>query len=98
MNNGKDNARCGGGIWFGPNDPRNTAFRVPGNRQSNQTGELAAVIIVIQKVPHFCPLEIISDLRYVIEGLTEHLQNWEVLGWIKIDNAALFKKAVFLLK
>ncbi len=43
-------------VWT--NDPRNVAFRVPGNKQSNQIGELAVIIIVIQKVHHFCPLEI----------------------------------------
>src|SRR6266436_283354 len=43
-------------VWT--NDPRNIAFRVPGNKQSNQIEELAVIIIVIQKVHHFCPLEI----------------------------------------
>ena len=47
INNGKKNARYGGGVWFGPNDPRNIAFRVPENKLSNQIGELAAIIIVI---------------------------------------------------
>ena len=42
-------------INHGPNDPRNIAFRVPGNKLSNQIGELAAIIIVIQKVHHFAP-------------------------------------------
>jgi hypothetical protein len=30
MNNGKPDARCGAGVWFGPDDPRNLAPRVPG--------------------------------------------------------------------
>ncbi len=64
-------------IDHGPNDPRNVAFKVPGNKQSNQIGELAAIIIVIQKVHHFCPLEIISDLRYAIE---KHLKTKRVIN------------------
>ena len=56
--NGKENAWYGGGIWFEPNDPRNLAFRVPGEWQSNQIGELAATIMAIKRTPHFCPLEI----------------------------------------
>ena len=68
-------SRCG--IWFRPNDPRNIAFRVPQNKQSNQIGELAAIIIIIQKVHHFCPLEIISDLRYAIE---KHLKTKRVIN------------------
>src|SRR6266478_1968560 len=47
IHNGKKNARYGGGVWFGPNDPRNIAFKVPENKLSNQIGELAAIIIVI---------------------------------------------------
>lgn len=98
INNGKENARCGGGVWFGPEDPKNTAFRVPGENQSNQIGELMATIVAIQKTPHFCLLEIITDSKYVIKGLTEHLHEWEDKGWIKVKNAHLFKVAAFLLK
>jgi hypothetical protein len=47
MDNGKENAKSGGGAWFGPNDLRNVALRVPGERQSNQTGELAAVVAAL---------------------------------------------------
>jgi exonuclease III len=46
-NNGKANAECGSGVWFGPNDERNRALRVPGENQSNQVGELAAVIAAV---------------------------------------------------
>ncbi|KAN0104009.1 hypothetical protein V8E52_011410, partial [Russula decolorans] len=30
LNNGKSNARSGSGIWFGPNDQRNKAIKIPG--------------------------------------------------------------------
>ena len=97
-NNGKANARCGGGIWFGQNDPRNKAIKIPGNAQSNQIGETAAVITTLQDTPHFIPLEIASDSKYVIDGLTTNLQNWEDKGWIGVDNATFFRKAAFLLR
>ncbi|KAI0264086.1 ribonuclease H-like protein, partial [Russula aff. rugulosa BPL654] len=96
--NGKLNAKCGGGIWFGPDDHRNRALRVPGNEQSNQIGELAAVIAATEEVPPFAPLEIVTDSTYVINGLTTHLRTWEDLGWISIKNAPFFKKAAHLLK
>ena len=98
INNGKANARCGSGIWFGPNDQRNRAIRIPGNEQSNQVGELAAVIAAVDATPTYQPLKIVSDSKYVIEGLTTHLETWENNGWIGIKNAQLFKKAVYLLK
>ncbi|KAH9971888.1 ribonuclease H-like domain-containing protein [Russula compacta] len=71
---------------------------VPGPDQSNQVRELAAVIIALQNTPHFQPLKIISDSRYVIQGLTGHLPNWEDQGWIQIKNAKILKKMAYLLK
>ena len=89
-NNGKQNARCGGGIWFGPNDPRNRSICVPGNQQSNQVGELTVTIGAIEITPPFVPLTIMTDSFYVINGLTVYLPSWEDLGWINIKNAPLF--------
>ena len=42
--------------------------------------------------------EIITDSRYVKEGLTTHLQHWEDQGWIGIKNAKLFQKVAYLLR
>jgi ribonuclease HI/exonuclease III len=98
LNNGKQNARCGSGIWLEPNHVNNKAMRVPGSQQSNQVGELAAVLAAIEMTPKNQPLKIITDSKYVIEGLTTHLQTWEDNGWIGVKNAPLFKKAAYLLK
>ena len=97
-NNGKANAKCGGGIWISPNHRRNIAIRVPGLRQSNQVGELAAVIEAAASFPSFYPLTIITDSKYVMDGLTRHLGRWEDDGWIGVENAELFKRAAYLLK
>ncbi|KAH7918098.1 ribonuclease H-like protein [Leucogyrophana mollusca] len=86
-NNGKQNAICGSGIWFRLNDNRNTQVRIPGLRQSNQAGEIAALIIAAQ---------IYS--KYVISGLTKHIQFWEDMGWIGIQNRNLFEAAAYQLR
>lgn len=98
FNNGKENAICGSGIWAGPDSHLNTAIRVPGTDQSNQVGEIAAVIKAVSMLPTFCPLIINTDSQYVIKGLTTHLKDWENKGWIGIKNANLFKKAAYLLR
>ncbi len=98
INNRKENAKCRARVWFGQNDPRNCSLKVPGKDQSNQVGEIAAIIMAIQNTPNFCPLEIVSDFRYIIEGLTKHLPKWEDQGWTEIKNTSLFKKAAHLLK
>ena len=97
-NNGKLDAQCGSGIWIGPNHTKNAAIRIPGPHQSNQVGELAAIIAAIDSFPSFWPLTIISDSKYTIDGLTTHLHTWEDNGWIGIRNADLFKRAAFLLR
>ena len=98
INNGEANARCGSGIWFGPNHRENKAIRVPGNLQSNQVGELVAIIAATEATPPNQPLVIVMDSRYAIEGLTTHLGTREDRGWIGIRNANLFKKAAYLLR
>ena len=74
-----------GGIWSAINKERKPqVIRVPGAQQSNQVGELAAVIVAITSIAPFDPLTIITDSRYVIEGLTTHLSKWEVDSWIRV--------------
>ena len=98
LNNGKRNATCGGGMWVSHGNPLNSSIRVPGPAQSNQIGEIAAVIQAVASVPLSQPLEIVSDSKYVIEGLTNNLNNWEDQGWIGIQNAAFFQRASYLLQ
>jgi len=98
MKNGKSDAKCGSGIWIAPDHHLNKAIKVPGPSQSNQVGELAAVIVAAEIIPNYCKLTIATDSRYVIDGLTHHLQEWEDRGWIGIKNVDLFKRAAYLLK
>ncbi|KAF8833038.1 hypothetical protein BDN67DRAFT_917729, partial [Paxillus ammoniavirescens] len=49
VNNRKQNAASGSGIYFGENHPLNTSIRIPGEAQSNQTAEIAAILVVIQR-------------------------------------------------
>ena len=98
FNNGKYNARCGSGVYFGPNDDRNIAFRPPGDLQSNQAAEIIAIYKAASAVQKWFPLKIVSDSLYAINGLTKHLRTWEDDGWIGIDNAPLFKLTAATLK
>jgi ribonuclease HI len=90
-NNGEETAQAGSGIWYGENDPRNKALRVPGQMQSNQAGELYAILHVVKTTPQEEALLIKTDSKYVINGLTRHLQQWENNGWIGVANKELFQ-------
>ena len=98
LNNGKLNARCGGGIWLEEGSQHNRMIRIPGPNQSNQVGEIAAVVVALEKMPNYVPLVIKTDSKYVINGLTTHLKTWEDQGWIGIRNKEWFKRAAFLLR
>jgi ribonuclease HI len=81
-----------------PNSQYNVALRIPGSAQSNQVGEIAAVIHAAANIPTFWPLLIVTDSKYVIEGLTVHLLHWENKGWINVENTNFFKMAAYLLR
>ena len=97
-NNGKLDAQCGSGVWLEDGHPQNNAIKIPGEEQSNQVSEIAAVIVAVETLPTFCKLTIVTDSMYVINGLTQHLKNWEDNGWIGNKNADFFKRAAYLLK
>ena len=90
-NNGDENAQAGSGIWYGEGDIRNRALRVPGPTQTNQTGELYAILVVIKTTPQNRQMLIKSDSKYAIDGLTKYIDEWEDKGWIGVSNAPLFK-------
>lgn len=96
--NGGTNAVAGSGIWYGPGDARNLALRVPGEMVTNQTAELYAVTVVAQRTPPFAPLHVVSDSRFVVDGLTVHLPKWEDRGWIGVAHADAVKSTVAWLR
>jgi ribonuclease HI len=97
-NNGKANTRCRAGIWLTEDNNQNQAIRMPGNEQSNQVGEIAAIIKAIETTANCIPLLIKSDSKYAIDGLTTHLENWEDQGWLGIKNSTWFKRVAYLFR
>ena len=89
--NGTAEARAGSGAWYGNEDPRNLAVRVPGERQSNQIRELLAILLTVQRTPGNQPLRIKTDSRFAIDGLTKFAQEWEAKDWIGVAHGQLFK-------
>ena len=96
--NGKLDTVCGAGIWFGDNHPLNRSIRVPGPSQSNQIGELAAIVVALQSVDPLIPITCITDSRYVIDGLNVHLSTWEDQAWLDTANEEWFRAAAYHLR
>ena len=91
INNGDENAATGFRIWYRDQDPRNKSMRVPILNQSNQTGELLAVLTAVREHPPQDNLLIVTDSKYVIDGLTKNLKKWEERNWIDTCHGHLFK-------
>jgi ribonuclease HI len=99
MNNGGENARAGAGIYFGDNDPRNRAIRIPDKlRPSNNVGELVAIKETIEACPKDVPLAIHSDSRVSIDILTRNLKKNEDEGFFLTANSALVRTTVTRLR
>ena len=98
MGNGTDEARAGSGIWYSDHDSRNTALRVPGDKQSNQVGELLAILHTIKNTPGNQQLRIRTDSRFAMDGLTKYSQEWEAKDWIGVAHGQLFKCATAWLR
>lgn len=93
-----DTANAGCGIWFGEDDERNMALRMPDRFRTNNAAELAAILAAASQINIHDDLHIISDSKYVIDGITKHIEKWENIGWIGVKNSSLFKAVVTALR
>ncbi|TFK62739.1 hypothetical protein BDN72DRAFT_827234 [Pluteus cervinus] len=89
--NGDADAQAGCGIWYSPSNDRNKALKMKGENQSNNTAEIAAVLAVLNNTPTHREIKIHTDSKYVLDGLTTHLEKWEDKGWIGISNRELLQ-------
>ena len=98
VNNGLLDAKCGAGVWVGDQHPLNRSIRVPGPLQSNQVGELAAVLVVLQVAPQTADLIIVTDSRYVITATNSSLCSWKDSGWTNVKNADWLRVTAYHLR
>ena len=98
LHNGQHNVICGAGVWVANNYPLNRAIRVPGPEQSNQTGEIVAIVVALQIALKSADLTIITDSRHAIQSLTQSLEHHEDAAWVGVPNTPWLKAAAYLLR
>lgn len=101
--NGKVGATAGLGVYFGPDDPRNLAERLPGPRQTNQRAELTAIIRALELVPKSEHVIVKSDSQYSINCFTVWHQKWARSNWRNssnqdVENKDLVQKGLALVQ
>ncbi|KAH7270569.1 ribonuclease H-like domain-containing protein, partial [Fusarium redolens] len=79
--NGQADSRAGLGVYFGPNDKRNLAERLPGEPQTNQRAELMAILRALEIAPSTQDVQIVTDSQYSIKCVTQWALSWEKKGW-----------------
>jgi len=97
-NNGRaGSARCGIGVWFGEDDPRNVSKALEG-KQTNNVAELAAVIEACGLINHELmkgkSYTIVSDSEYTERCISTYGYKCKMNGWSDpIPNKLLVRKA-----
>lgn len=85
LSNGSKDALAGSGVFWGSSGRAakyNIAARVPGPKQTNNRGELYALILALERCPHpGLPLEMRSDSQYSIAAVTQWLPKWARNGF-----------------
>ncbi|KAJ1985240.1 hypothetical protein H4R33_004129 [Dimargaris cristalligena] len=79
--NGRQGARAGVGVYYGPNDPRNVSEPLLHANQTNQCAELTAIKRALETSDPSIPLEICTDSQYSIDCITKWCKAWDKNGW-----------------
>jgi len=88
-------ARAGAGTFCLEDETKNHAIRIPGPSQTNQRGELIAIVKALSITPKGDMLTIVSDSMYTIQGIIENLRKWEDEGWMRVQNTDIFQKIAY---
>ena len=52
------------------------------NNSTNNRMELTAVIMALEALRFPCDIDLYSDSKYVLQGITEWLPNWKKRNWL----------------
>ncbi|KAJ7132950.1 ribonuclease H-like domain-containing protein, partial [Mycena filopes] len=96
FNNGTPDARAGAGTYLGPKSIYNVSLRVTGG-QTNNRGELLAILYCLSNIPHDRRLDIYSDSEYSIRSIVYWAPGYAEAGW-KCANADLLQDIVSWIK
>ncbi|KAJ6583795.1 ribonuclease H-like domain-containing protein, partial [Mycena sp. CBHHK59/15] len=80
FDNGSPSARAGAGVYFGPGNPRNCSLRVSGS-QTNNRGELLAILYALSVVRPFKAVKIFTDSEYCIQSIVYWAVKNDQNGW-----------------
>lgn len=89
-NNGRYGARAGLGVFYGPRSDWNSSALLAGHiSATNQNAEIYAAMMAVQDMidmdpdgeRDMCKLLIITDSKYVVDGISRWIWRWKRNGW-----------------
>lgn len=94
--NGRNGARAGIGVYWGPENTRNISDRLEGE-QTNQRAEIMAAVKALETAKDLGhkTLEIKTDSKYTINGATDWCVRWKKNGWKTINGTEVKNKNEF---
>lgn len=97
--NGQSNAVAGCGVYFGPDDSRNIACRVPASLpQTNQVSELLAMTLAVETLKEAKEKKSIvlySDSSYCIQGITSWINGWKKNNWMSSQKKPVMHESLW---
>ncbi|KAJ7127522.1 ribonuclease H-like protein [Mycena crocata] len=87
-----------GGVWFGPGDERNKPIGISDQFSTRNSGELAAILHVIQTTPPNLGLNFRLKSKHVIRKLTIDVVSSEASGWTGDKDKTLLTTIVAALR
>ena len=98
-NNGKNGAKAGIGVWWNYGHKLNVSARVKGDKQTNNVGEIQAIIKAIElaiEVKSLKKLQINTDSQFTIDSITKWMPGWKRKNWKKADGKDVVNKEDFI--
>ncbi|KAL4766682.1 ribonuclease H-like domain-containing protein, partial [Aspergillus nidulans var. acristatus] len=89
LNNGKNNAMCGIGIFYKKDSQLNVSSALPPGKFTNNRAELCAILYALCTNKADQDIVIHTDSRYSINCITVYAPKWKLNGWKTTSNSSV---------
>ena len=98
-NNGQADPKGGCGVFWGDDHELNCSESLLGERQTNNRAEMSAAVIALSQAIDLKieKLTIVSDSRYLKEGISNWIKTWKLNGWKTDKKTGILNKDLWVL-
>ncbi|KAK0471380.1 hypothetical protein IW261DRAFT_1553545 [Armillaria novae-zelandiae] len=90
-----DEATAGAGVFYQEGDVRNRSICLPNEiGRTNQASEIVGAKTAAEDNPKSVALDLVSDSKHVLDGLSDRFIKWEDEGYLLIANSAIMQTMI----